>query len=221
MRIERRKRRQRIWTSTIVALVLITVASLGLWQYQRFTDQQNATAAANATATAVKATSIANLHANATASVVTQNCFVAPPGTATTNIYSSAATPTAGPATAPPVTGNVITQPDSLKYIDINPGSGPAAKLGSTVSVEYTGWTASNCQKFDSSYDRKGQSFDVKPLGHASVIPGWNEGLLGMKAGGTRRLLIPPGLAYGAQGSPPVIPPNATLIFDVTALSVK
>lgn len=221
MRLERRRRRQRIWTSSIVALLLIALASLGLWQYQRYTDQQAATAAANAKATATKLNAIATAHTNATATVIAQNCFVSPPGTTTTNIYSGKATPTAGPSTSPPVSGKVVTQADGLKYIDIKVGSGPAAKQGDTVNVEYTGWTESNCQKFDSSYDRGGQPFAVTPLGKASIIPGWNEGLIGMKAGGTRRLLLPPSLAYGAQGSPPTIPANATLIFDVTVLSIK
>jgi FKBP-type peptidyl-prolyl cis-trans isomerase len=221
MRLERRRRRQRIWTSVIIALALIAVASLGVWQYQRYSSQQAATAAVHATATATKLNAIATAHANATATVIAENCFVSPPGTATTNIYSSAATPTAGPTTSPPVSGKVVTQRDGLKYIDIKVGTGPAAKQGSTVNVEYTGWTASNCQKFDSSYDRGGQPFAVTPLGQASIIPGWNEGLIGMKAGGTRRLLLPPSLAYGAAGSPPTIPANATLIFDVTVLSVK
>ena len=99
-------------------------------------------------------------------------------------------------------------------------GTGSAAKKGSKVSVEYTGWIASTCKKFDSSYDHGGQPFSVTPLGQASVIPGWNEGLVGMKVGGVRRIIIPAALGYGAQGNQ-AIPPNATLIFDVTVLSIQ
>jgi FKBP-type peptidyl-prolyl cis-trans isomerase len=86
--------------------------------------------------------------------------------------------------------------------------------------VQYTGWLASNGQKFDSSYDHGGQPFALT-LGQHQVIPGWEEGLIGMKPGGTRRILIPPALGYGAQGSPPAIPANSTLIFDVTMVSVQ
>jgi FKBP-type peptidyl-prolyl cis-trans isomerase len=110
---------------------------------------------------------------------------------------------------------------DGLQYIDIKQGTGAEAKEGSTVTVEYTGWLQSDGKKFDSSYDRGAQPFDVTPLGQAQVIPGWNKGLVGMKVGGTRRLIIGPDLAYGAAGSPPVIPANATLIFDVTVIAVK
>jgi FKBP-type peptidyl-prolyl cis-trans isomerase len=214
MRLERRRRRRRILASIFIALVVIALASVSYWQYQRITTQINADRSAKATATAIAA-------AAATATTTTKNCFVSPAGTQPDNIYSSAATPSAGPATAPHITGNVVTLQDGLKYVDIKVGEGTAAKRGSTVTVEYTGWFASTCKKFDSSYDRGGQSFPVAPLGQASVIPGWNEGLVGMKPGGIRRLLIPPALAYGPQGQSPTIPPNATLIFDVTALSVK
>lgn len=213
MRQARRQRRQRIWTSILVALVAIAIIGVTIWQYQRITTQINAARAAQATSTAIAA-------AAASATAVTQNCFVSPAGTQLSSIYSSAATPSAGPATAPRITGTVVSLPDGLKYVDIKVGNGTAAKQGSTVTVEYTGWFASTCKKFDSSYDRGGQPFPVTPLGHAQIIQGWNEGLVGMKPGGIRRLLIPPALAYGAQGQQG-IPPNATLIFDVTALSVK
>ncbi|QBD83755.1 FKBP-type peptidyl-prolyl cis-trans isomerase [Ktedonosporobacter rubrisoli] len=128
--------------------------------------------------------------------------------------------PSAGPATPPTVTGTPKALADGLKYIDVKEGQGPEAKAGSSVTVQYTGWFASNGQKFDSSYDHGGQPFTVAPLGQAQVIKGWNEGLVGMKAGGTRRLFIPAALAYGSQ-PPQGIPPNADLIFDVTALIVQ
>ncbi len=83
----------------------------------------------------------------------------------------------------------------------------------------YTGWVQGG-QKFDSSYDEGKQPFAVSPLGQASVITGWNQGLIGMKVGGTRRLIIPPNLGYGDQGRGP-IPPDATLIFDITVVSIS
>ena len=96
----------------------------------------------------------------------------------------------------------VITLPDGLKYINLKVGDG---------------WLASG-QKFDSSRDR-GQPFDVT-VGQGQVIAGWDEGIPGMKVGGRRKLIIPPALAYKDQGSPPTIPPNATLIFTVEVLAV-
>lgn len=212
IRLERRRRRRRIFASILIGLVVIALASLSYWQYQRITTQINADRSAKATATAIAA-------AAATATTTTRDCFVSPAGTQTSSIYSSAATPSAGPATAPHITGSVVTLQGGLKYVDIKTGKGTAAKQGSTVTVEYTGWLASTCKKFDSSYDRGGQSFSVT-LGQHQVIPGWEEGLVGIKPGGIRRLLIPPALGYGAQGQQG-IPANSTLIFDVTVLSVK
>ena len=114
--------------------------------------------------------------------------------------------------------GNRVTTPTGLQYEDVKVGSGAEAKKGQTVSVHYTG-TLQNGTKFDSSRDA-GQPF-VFPLGAGRVIAGWDEGIVGMKVGGQRKLIIPPNLGYGAQGFPPVIPPNATLIFDVELLDVK
>jgi FKBP-type peptidyl-prolyl cis-trans isomerase len=228
----RRRRRRQIWTSAIVAVVVIALAVVAFLQIQRI-NQQNADRAAKATATAdakasatastlaAQASATASANASATAIAEAQNCFMPSTGTPAANIYSAKATPTAGPATPPKITGTPVTLSGGLQYIDIKVGTGPAAKKGSTISAEYTGWVASTCQKFDSSYDNKGQPFSA-PLGEGQVIPGWDQGLIGIKAGGTRRLLIPASLAYGAnppQGSN--IPPNAVLIFDVTVLSVK
>lgn len=121
---------------------------------------------------------------------------------------------------APPkVTGKPKTMLGGLEYWDLKEGTGATAKNGQTVTVHYTGWLT-NGKKFDSSVDR-GQPFTVRPLGTAPVIKGWNEGIVGMKVGGKRQLRIPPELAYGARGYPGVIPPNATLIFDVELLSVQ
>jgi FKBP-type peptidyl-prolyl cis-trans isomerase len=195
LRQQRRRRRQLIWTSVIVAVVVIGVASLSFWQFQRIQTEQ-----ANAKATA---TAQAKAHATATAQA-----------------QASATALAESPATPPPVTGTTVTLKDGLKYIDIKVGSGTAAKSGSTVSVQYTGWLASNGNKFDSSYSHGGQPFQFQ-LGQGKVIPGWDEGLVGMKPGGERRLIIPASLGYGASGSPPTIPGNATLIFDVTMVSVQ
>jgi FKBP-type peptidyl-prolyl cis-trans isomerase len=110
-----------------------------------------------------------------------------------------------------------IAFPDGLKYINLKVGDGATATANSTVRVHYTGWLASG-KKFDSSRDR-GQPFDVG-LGQGQVIAGWDEGIPGMKVGGRRKLIIPPGLAYKEQGYPPTIPANATLYFTIELLAV-
>jgi FKBP-type peptidyl-prolyl cis-trans isomerase FkpA len=107
---------------------------------------------------------------------------------------------------------------DGLAYWDIKTGTGAEATKGKTVSVHYTGWLTDG-KKFDSSLDR-GQPFPFH-LGAGEVIKGWDEGVAGMKVGGKRQLRIPPQLGYGARGAGGVIPPNATLIFDVELLGVK
>lgn len=104
-----------------------------------------------------------------------------------------------------------------LKYEDLAEGDGPAAAAGDTVSVHYTGWLTGG-QKFDSSKDRN-EPF-VFPLGKRRVIRGWDEGVQGMKVGGVRRLTIPPHLGYGAAGAGGVIPPNATLVFEVELIAI-
>ena len=110
---------------------------------------------------------------------------------------------------------------DGLKYTDTTVGTGAEATPGHKVSVHYTGWLYNNGQKgakFDSSLDR-GQPFSFT-LGAKQVIRGWDEGVSGMKVGGKRTLIIPPDLAYGQRGAGGVIPPNATLTFDVELLQV-
>jgi FKBP-type peptidyl-prolyl cis-trans isomerase len=119
---------------------------------------------------------------------------------------------TAGPVK---VTGPGTDLPGGLKYWDIKQGTGPEVKKGDTVKMEYTGWLTSG-KKFDSNAGT-GRPFTVK-LGNGDVIKGWDEGIPGMKVGGKRQLRIPPDMAYGANGYPGVIPPNSTLIFDVTLL---
>jgi len=116
----------------------------------------------------------------------------------------------------------VITTETGLQYEDLSIGSGKEAKLrGTFVEVHYTGWLqnedGSAGDKFDSSKDR--DSPFTFPLGMSVVIPGWDEGVCGMKEGGIRRLVIPPNLGYGASGAGAVIPPNSTLIFEVELLS--
>ena len=105
-----------------------------------------------------------------------------------------------------------------LQIEDLVAGTGAEALQGKTVSVHYTGWLTDG-KKFDSSKDR-GQPFQF-PLGRGHVIRGWDEGVKGMKVGGKRKLTIPPDLGYGAQGAGGVIPPNATLVFEVELLGVK
>ena len=113
--------------------------------------------------------------------------------------------------------GKEVTTSSGLQYIDLKVGTGPTAQAGQTVSVHYTGWLE-NGKKFDSSVDR-GQPFSF-PLGAGRVIKGWDDGVQGMKVGGKRKLIIPSNLGYGARGAGGVIPPNATLIFEVELLGV-
>lgn len=114
------------------------------------------------------------------------------------------------------------TLPSGLKYKDEVVGSGPEPKTGQQVTVHYTGWLDQNGnqgKKFDSSRDR-GQPFSFQ-IGAGQVIRGWDEGVATMKAGGRRILVIPPELGYGARGAGGVIPPGATLIFDVELIGSK
>ena len=117
---------------------------------------------------------------------------------------------------------HAVTTPSRLKYIDITVGTGASPRTGQTVVGNYTGWlyeSGKKGAKFDSSLDRN-EPFDF-PIGTHQVIAGWDEGVATMKIGGKRTLIIPPALGYGARGAGGVIPPNATLIFDVELLDVK
>lgn len=116
------------------------------------------------------------------------------------------------PAGVPPATGKLETA-FALRYIDIKTGDGPMAEPGQFLTVQYTGWLASDGTKFDSSFDRN-EPFTF-PQGSRRVIPGWDSGFGGMHVGGKRRLFIPYQLAYGERGQPPVIPAKSDLIFDI------
>jgi peptidylprolyl isomerase len=132
----------------------------------------------------------------------------------------------AGIATAAPAAaqtaGPALTTPSGLKIIDTKSGTGASPRTGQICVMHYTGWLYENGvkgKKFDSSVDR-GQPFEF-PIGTHRVIAGWDEGVATMKVGGKRTLIIPPELGYGARGAGSVIPPNATLMFDVELLDVK
>lgn len=118
----------------------------------------------------------------------------------------------------PKISGEPTTTSSGLKIWEVKVGTGATAEKGKTVKVHYTGWLTDG-KKFDSSVDR-GEPFEFQ-LGAGQVIRGWDEGVAGMKVGGKRRLEIPPSLGYGSRGAGGVIPPNATLVFDVELLGVK
>ncbi len=116
----------------------------------------------------------------------------------------------------------LTTTASGLKYEDVKVGTGVEAIAGKNVKVNYTGWLDNkgvHGKKFDSTLEH-GEPFDFL-LGASHVIKGWDEGVVGMKVGGKRTLMIPPSLAYGASGAGDVIPPNANLIFDIELLDVK
>jgi len=137
---------------------------------------------------------------------------------AVTSKAAQAQAPKAAKAQAP----KAVTTPSGLRIIDTKIGTGPSPQSGQTCVMHYTGWLYENGakgKKFDSSVDRN-EPFEF-PIGQGQVIAGWDEGVASMKVGGKRTLIIPPALGYGARGAGGVIPPNATLIFDVELLGVK
>jgi peptidylprolyl isomerase len=123
-----------------------------------------------------------------------------------------------GTSTSTPAATGAVTTPSGLQYIDEVEGTGVIPKQGQNVTVHYTG-TLQDGTKFESSLDR-GQPYTFK-IGTGSVIQGWDEGIMTMKVGGKRRLIIPGKLAYGPAGNPPKIPPNATLTFEIQLLGVQ
>ena len=138
--------------------------------------------------------------------------------TALLSLAAVAATTKAAIAQAP----KAVTTPSGLQIIDTKVGTGATPRAGQTCVMHYTGWLYENGakgKKFDSSVDRN-EPFEF-PIGQRRVIAGWDEGVATMKVGGKRTLIIPPELGYGARGAGGVIPPNATLMFDVELLSVK
>lgn len=143
-------------------------------------------------------------------------------GTAKTGAAKTGAARTTAAKALPgsPVKGEPTKTPSGLEYWDIKAGTGAEAAKGDTVNVHYTGWLT-NGKEFDSSLrGANPKPFSFK-IGSGDVIKGWEEGVAGMKVGGKRKLRIPGSLAYGPSGYPGVIPPNATLIFDVSLVSIK
>jgi len=128
----------------------------------------------------------------------------------TTSVADTGPKPTVEVPKGPP--------PTQLVVKDLKTGDGAEAKAGDQVSVQYVGVLYDGGKEFDSSYDR-GQPFSFQ-LGSGQVIPGWDQGVVGMKVGGRRELIIPAGLAYGKTGQPPTIPPNAALVFVIDLVSV-
>jgi len=130
--------------------------------------------------------------------------------------------PTPAPEAAKKSESKMKATPSGLQYEDIKEGTGPSPKPGQTCVMDYTGWLWENGakgKKFDSSVDR-GTPFEF-PIGQGRVIKGWDEGVATMKVGGKRLLLIPAQLGYGSRGAGGVIPPNATLLFEVELIAVK
>jgi peptidylprolyl isomerase len=142
--------------------------------------------------------------------------------TAFAAVAATVSTPLAVQIASAQTAGKPMTTASGLQIIDSKVGTGASPKTGQTCVMHYTGWLYENGQKgkkFDSSVDRN-EPFEF-PIGQRQVIAGWDEGVASMKVGGKRTLIIPPALGYGARGAGGVIPPNATLMFDVELLAVK
>jgi peptidylprolyl isomerase len=155
--------------------------------------------------------------------ITAAGCGSSNDNTASSSTPDTGTTQAAQPATAKPRLKPKVKVPSGkppkkLVVKDLIKGTGPAAKPGDPITVNYIGVNYANGKPFDNSYDR-GQPFPFQ-LGGGQVISGWDNGLVGMKVGGRRMLIIPPSQAYGPQGQPPVIKPNETLVFVVDLLSI-
>ena len=187
--------------------------------------RRTATAAAAATAAALAALALAGCGSDDKKSSAKES--TATPQAAATTTPDANATPSATPAagnnkdtsTKPQIAKPSGPPPKKLVTKDIVTGKGATAKPGDQVTVQYVGVSYSTGEQFDASWDN-GQPFPFN-LGAGEVIPGWDKGVKGMKVGGRRELIIPPGLAYGENGSPPAIQGNETLIFIVDLLNVQ
>jgi FKBP-type peptidyl-prolyl cis-trans isomerase len=145
-------------------------------------------------------------------------------GTSPTSTSTSASVPSSGPLSSEPkITVPSTPAPTTLTSNNLIAGTGAVAKSGDELTVDYVGALYKNGKVFDASWSHggpKGVPFQFQ-LGVGDVIKGWDEGVVGMRVGGRRELIIPPSLGYGKKGSPPSIPPNATLIFVIDLLAVK
>jgi peptidylprolyl isomerase len=203
LRARRRRRNTIIGASAGTAAVIAGAIALGFVVFGGDDDKVNAGAQPTATATPTP--------------TVSTSAAPAPTGPPKRCAPIAPNPPAKGQPRVPPVTGKV---PGKLTVHDVKKGHGRAAAKGDTLSVTYIGISCSTGEVFDASYKNGGQPFEVTPLGQASVIQGWNQGLIGVRTGGVRELVIPPALGYGPTGSGP-IKPYEELIFLVTVKSVK
>jgi FKBP-type peptidyl-prolyl cis-trans isomerase FkpA len=199
---QKRKQQEIGFIVAAVAIVLLAFVALLGWNRQR-----NINASITATTVAQMATNTVL----AATQVLQQT--VSSQAQATTNALSSSVKAMKFPG----VPTDTVKTSSGLEIKDNTAGSGREAKAGDTVLVHYTGWLEDGTQ-FDSSVGK--QPFSVK-IGQGNVIKGWDEGLAGMKVGGDRILVVPPELGYGAEGSPPTIPANAKLVFEIVLLSIQ
>jgi peptidylprolyl isomerase len=199
---QQRKQRRNALLAAAAGLVVIVLLVFLSWNRQRLEN-----IAATATLTAQMATN----------TVIAATQAVQSTAAAGAQATTAALAASVGTMTFTGVPSDTVTTSSGLQYKDLEVGSGPASQTGDAVSVHYTGWLADGTQ-FDSSVG--GQPFTVN-LGAGGVIAGWEEGLVGMQAGGRRILIIPPDLGYGEAGSPPTIPGNATLVFEIVLLEIQ
>jgi peptidylprolyl isomerase len=201
-------------TRTIALLAVVALGTAACGQDKNTAATDAAPAAPPATATVTQPDVTVGAPTSTTATATT-------PSTATPQSSSAASKPKSiskDLKTKPEIPKPSGKPPKRLVIKDIVKGTGKTAKAGDVVSVQYVGVDFKTGKQFDASWDA-GQPFQFQ-LGAQSVIPGWDQGVVGMKVGGRRELIIPPDLAYGPQGQPPAIAPNATLVFVIDLLSV-